>query len=224
MSAIITFFLSGVCHQIPEQCITLTGGTLFLCFRCTGLFLSLVITLVLLTIIEPEARTWPPRVSRIILALLVMFWVLDGINSTIYSIDSVRALYSPTNSLRIYSGAGMGFVLGIVLCPILLNFWKGEATDRPILSPWWHGPVALSCSILASSMIFYRVPDSLIFWQIVTGWSVIGTISLVNTLLVVAFSHTQSIRLSHIKSGLAGTFLAFLEMGLLAGIRANMGV
>ena len=39
---VVRFFLSGVCHQIPDHSLAIGGQALPLCARCTGAFLGIV--------------------------------------------------------------------------------------------------------------------------------------------------------------------------------------
>ncbi|MCD6518573.1 MAG: DUF2085 domain-containing protein [Anaerolineae bacterium] len=48
----IHFLLSGICHQLPSHSLYLQGHPLPLCARCTGTYLGLVLTFLLL-------RLWP---------------------------------------------------------------------------------------------------------------------------------------------------------------------
>ena len=79
---IIWFFLSGVCHQIPERSLHFGGQPLPLCARCTGTFLGALTGLLVLWAIGHGRRSRLPGPWTFgLLGLLVGVWGLDGLNS-----------------------------------------------------------------------------------------------------------------------------------------------
>lgn len=125
----------AVCHQNPKHTLEITGRLLPLCARCTGMYLGALIAMVSLSR-QGRAGAFPARGKKIALAGLVLFFVVDGLNSMAASLLGRQGLYAPSNILRLITGLGMGLVLANVLVPLWHNtFWE-ESSDEPVLKTW----------------------------------------------------------------------------------------
>ena len=216
----VKFFLSGVCHQIPDHCLCYQGQPLPLCARCMGTFLGVVIALVTLRLIGQGRRSELPS-WRIGLVLVVMvgLWGLDGLNSFLSLPGGTRALYEPSNSLRLATGMGSGLAVGIVLYPIYhFAMWR-RVDERRVLDHAWQVVVLLAAGAICATIILLctSVPYVLVV-TIATG-VVAVVFTIVNALLVVLLRNKEGFaeRWVEIVPYLVGGFVAsLLETGILA--------
>jgi uncharacterized membrane protein len=108
----------AVCHRIDLRSFHfLSGRTLPLCARCSGMYLGAMLGLAYLALLSRRQGGLPPRRIQIFLALFILAFVVDGINSFMSLIPGLPALYQPQNWLRLLTGTGMGLVIAAFLFP-----------------------------------------------------------------------------------------------------------
>lgn len=131
----------AVCHRIDARSFHIGSRQLPLCARCTGEFFSAAIGLIFMGIVSGKRSKLP---SHGIMAVLILFFLafgIDGSNSFLYlmkqtaagSFNKIPNLYIPNNTLRLFTGSGMGIVLAAVLYPIVNQTLWRELDDRPAL-------------------------------------------------------------------------------------------
>lgn len=123
------------CHQIEEHSLQLGSRVLPLCARCTGMYLGALAGLMVLGR-NKRAGAAPDKAKIIVLALFVVFFIADGINSTLYTLFGKTLLYLPSNTLRLFSGLGLGMVIANVLLPIWNNVLWQDYREAPVLDSW----------------------------------------------------------------------------------------
>jgi hypothetical protein len=86
----------------------------------------------ILAIIGKRKSGVPPKPIIAGMVLIVIIFLIDGLNSYLYLPPFLRLfpgmphLYVPNNTLRLFTGTGMGLVIAIVLYPA---FWASIITD-----------------------------------------------------------------------------------------------
>jgi uncharacterized membrane protein len=131
----------AVCHRIDARSFHIGDRQLPLCARCTGEFFSSAIALVFMGFVSGKRSKLP---SHGIIALLVVFFLafgIDGSNSLLYlmkqsapgTLEQIPNLYIPNNTLRLFTGSGMGIALAAVLYPIVNQTLWRQLDDRPAL-------------------------------------------------------------------------------------------
>jgi uncharacterized membrane protein len=125
----------AVCQQDPAHTLSLGGRLLPLCSRCTGMYLGALVGLAYL-FKQGKANRYPSRGKLIVLALFFLAFLVDGVNSTLIAFSSGMKLYTPTNTLRLITGMGMGIVIANFLLPIWNQTFWAESVDRSVLSSW----------------------------------------------------------------------------------------
>lgn len=124
----------AVCHRIDLRSYHLGDRALPLCSRCTGMYLGALLGLTFQFAINRRASGTPPWLVIIILALLVIAFAIDGINSYLTFFPGFPHLYQPQNYLRLLTGSGMGMVISAALFPAFNEtMWK-DAQPDPALS------------------------------------------------------------------------------------------
>jgi uncharacterized membrane protein len=113
----------AVCHRIDARSFQIDDRQLPLCARCTGEFYAAGFALIFQGFMSGKRSKLP---SRGIIAVLVLFFLafgIDGSNSYLYllkqtsqgALDKIPNLYIPNNTLRLFTGSGMGIALAAVL-------------------------------------------------------------------------------------------------------------
>ncbi len=135
----------AVCHRISERSFHIGSYQLPLCARCSGMYLGAVVGLVFQSIAGWK-RGRIPHWS--ILSILVLFFIafgIDGANSYLYLLKQIRPgilagipnLYSPTNTLRLLTGSGMGLAIAVMLFPAFNQSVWSDCDEKQRALPGW---------------------------------------------------------------------------------------
>jgi uncharacterized membrane protein len=178
----------AVCHRIDARSFQIDERQLPLCARCTGEFYTAGVGL-LFQLFASGRRSKLP--SRGIIAVLVLFFLafgLDGGNSYLYllkqtsrgALDQIPNLYTPNNTLRLFTGSGMGIVLAAMLYPVVNQTLWRELDSRPAIE--WKSLGILTALVAVINLLI--LTDSPFVLYPVAYLSAIGTLSL----LVIVFA------------------------------------
>ena len=222
----------AICHRIDGRSFHIGNRQLPLCARCTGEFYAAGITLLFLAIISKKKSGMPGwRVGTPLILFFVAFGI-DGSNSYLYllkqtshgMLSNIPNLYIPNNTLRLFTGSGMGIALASVLLPAFnQSAWK-EYDPSPALT-WKQLGILIGSVLLINLLILTE--NSLILFPIAI-LSVLGVLAL----LIMVFSMAwvlmmrqenafDSLRQMWIPF-LAGTTLAFLLITAIDVLRFNL--
>lgn len=178
----------AVCHRIDARSFHIGERQLPLCARCTGEFYAAGVALIFQVFVSGKRSKLP---SRGIIAVLVLFFLafgIDGSNSYLYllkqtsqgALSRIPNLYIPNNTLRLFTGSGMGIALAAVLFPIVNQTLWREQDDRPSLE-WKSFGVLIGLTILLNLLV---LTDNPIVLYPIAYISALGTLSL----LVIVFA------------------------------------
>lgn len=171
----------AVCHRIDERSFQINDRQLPLCARCTGEFYAAGIALIFQAVVSGRRSKLP---SRGILAMLVLFFLafgIDGSNSYLYllkqtsgGLEQIPNLYIPNNTLRLFTGSGMGIALAAILFPVVNQTLWHSLDNRPALE--WKQLGILAAIIAAINLLV--LTDSPIVLYPIAYISALGTLSL----------------------------------------------
>lgn len=131
----------AICHRIGERSFHIGDRQLPLCARCTGEFFSAAISLVFFAIVSPKRNGMPDWKIGAPLFLFFLAFGIDGSNSYLYllkttapgAFDKIPNLYIPNNTLRLFTGSGMGIALASILYPAFnQSVWKDANQERAL--------------------------------------------------------------------------------------------
>lgn len=131
----------AICHRIDERSFHVGDRQLPLCARCTGEFYSAAIALLFFAIVSPKKSGMPNWQVGLPLFLFFVAFGIDGSNSYLYllkttapgMLDNIPNLYIPNNTLRLFTGSGMGVALASILYPAFnQSVWRDASRDRPL--------------------------------------------------------------------------------------------
>jgi len=178
----------AVCHRIDARSFQIDDRQLPLCARCTGEFYAAGVALIFQVFMSGKRSRLP---SRGIIAVLVLFFLafgIDGSNSYLFllkqtsrgALEKIPNLYIPNNTLRLFTGSGMGVALAAVLYPVVNQTLWRKLDDRPAFE--WKSFGILVGLIIALNLLV--LTDSLIVLYPIAYLSALGTLSL----LVIVFA------------------------------------
>ena len=178
----------AVCHRIDARSFHIGDHQLPLCARCTGEFYAAGLALIFQGFISGKRSRLP---SRGIIAVLVLFFLafgIDGSNSYLYllkqtsegALSQIPNLYIPNNTLRLFTGSGMGIALAAVLFPIVNQTLWREQDDRSALE-WKPFGILIGLTIILNLLV---LTDSLFVLYPIAYLSALGTLAL----LVIVFA------------------------------------
>ena len=210
----------AICHRIGERSFHIGERQLPLCARCTGEFYAAGVSLLFLSIVSPKKSGMPGwRLGAPLLFFLAAF-AIDGTNSFLYllkqtsgeALSNIPNLYTPNNTLRLFTGSGMGIALASILYPAFnQSTWKDRDSGRAL--SWKKLGLLAGIVLLVNLLVLTESP---IILYPVAALSVLGVLAL----LIMVFSMLwilmmrQENEFRSLKQMwmpfLAGTTLAFL--------------
>ena len=222
----------AICHRIDERSFHIGDRQLPLCARCTGEFNAAAISLIFLAFASGKKSGMPGW--KLGAPLLVFFaaFAIDGSNSYLYllkqasgdALKSIPNLYIPNNTLRLFTGSGMGIALASILLPAFnQTVWQKADPDRAF--DWKKLGMLIGIIAIVDLLI---LTDNPIILYIVAFLSVLGVLGL----LIIVFSMAwlmimrQENAFNHLREMwmpfLAGTTLAFLMITAIDLLRFSL--
>jgi len=178
----------AICHRIDERSFHIGDRQIPLCARCTGEFYAAGVALLFFASVSGKKSGMPGWKLGAPLIVFFLAFGIDGSNSYLYllkqtshgALDNIPNLYIPNNTLRLFTGSGMGIALASILFPAFnQTTWK-ESDPSPALD-WKKLGIIIGAVFLIDLLVLTESP--LILYPIAVI-SVLGVLSL----LVIVFS------------------------------------
>src|SRR5215213_9131474 len=171
----------AICHRIDERSFHIGGRQLPLCARCTGEFFSAAISLLFFALVSPKKSGMPNWKIGAPLVLFFLAFGIDGSNSYLYllktstgAFGNIPNLYIPNNTLRLFTGSGMGIALASILYPAFnQSTWKDVDRERAL--DWKKLGILVSIIVLVDLLILTENP--IVLFPVAT-LSVLGVLTL----------------------------------------------
>lgn len=213
----------AVCHRLPSHSPFFGGVQFPLCFRCSGMYLGALATLLLLAWRAPRHSGFPQKWTAAFVGLAFAVFALDGLNA--FAFDTLgRALYPPHNTLRLFTGFGAGLAIGSVLYPIVQQtFWR-DARPAPALTLPRLAALLIILAALAGVML-WRPPALLYPLAVLSSGTVLLLLTLIYTAFVLGMLRRdgQAQRLGELTWPLlVGLLLALLQIVALDFVRFSL--
>jgi uncharacterized membrane protein len=205
----------AVCHRIDSRSFHIGVRQLPLCVRCTGQYIGAVIGLAFLAIFAKRRSGMPP--SRVIGVMIFLFllYAIDGLNSYFYlppflvMFPNMPHLYEPSNTLRLFTGTGMGLVISMLIYPAFLGSIQIDPDPRPSVSNLKTCFIILALGIMVDLLILTESIYVLLPVGLISAGGVIILLTMVYTVLLLRIyrKENQFTRLSQISWYAAGGFI-----------------
>jgi len=126
----------AVCHRIDSRSFHIGDFQFSVCARCTGQYLAAVLGVLYLALFRGRRIGRPPWYVIGILSVWGILYVIDGFNSFLHLIPGTERfwLYEPHNTLRLFTGMGVGLGISMILFPAFNQTLLKQPDQRPILS------------------------------------------------------------------------------------------
>ncbi len=132
----------AVCHRISDRSFHVGDYQIPLCARCSGMYLGAMLGLSFQAIVSKRRSGMPTWRVIIPLAILVLFFAVDGSNSYLYlikqtypgALQKIPNLYIPNNDLRLLAGSGMGLAISAAMFPAFNQTLWREQNSKPALA------------------------------------------------------------------------------------------
>jgi uncharacterized membrane protein len=218
----------AVCHRIDTRSFHIGEIQLPLCARCTGQYLGAIIGLVFLGIFGRRMSGTPPKRVISLMILLILFYAVDGLNSYLYLPPFLKIfpgmphLYQPSNTLRLFTGTGMGIVIAIVLYPAFWGSILVNPDARPAMSNLRISVIIMILGITVDLLILTGSKFVLFPAALISTGGVLLLLTMVYTILWMRILHkeNQFTRLSQITLyAMAGFIITMIQIGLFDLVR-----
>ena len=222
----------AICHRIDERSFQIHDRQLPLCARCTGEFYAAGISLLFYSLFSPRKSGMPGwKIGAPLLFFLAAF-AIDGSNSYLYlmkqttggSLDNIPNLYVPNNTLRLFTGSGMGIALASVLYPAFnQSVWKSSDPDRAL--DWKKLGILVGIVLLINLAVLTENPVVLYPIGIASVLGVLALLILVFSMvwLLIMRQENEFASLKQMwMAFLGGATLAFLLIGMVDLLRFTL--
>jgi uncharacterized membrane protein len=222
----------AICHRIGERSFHIGDRQLPLCARCTGEFYAAGLTLLYLAVTSKRKSGMPGWRLGAPLILFFLAFGIDGSNSYLYLLkqtsngvlDNIPNLYVPNNTLRLFTGSGMGIALASVLLPAFnQSAWKSY-DPSPALT--WKGLGLLVGIVLGINLLVLTESELVLYpIAILSGLGVLALLVMVFSMawvLMMREENTFDSLLQMWMPFLAGTTLAFLLITMIDVLRYRL--
>jgi uncharacterized membrane protein len=222
----------AVCHRIGERSFHVGDRQLPLCARCTGEFYAAGISLLFFAIVSPKRSGMPGWKLGVPLLLFFLAFGVDGSNSFLYllkqtsggALNSIPNLYVPNNTLRLFTGSGMGIALASILYPAFNeSVWKHPKPGRAL--DWKKLGLLIVLVFLIDLAVLSESPIVLYPIAVLSVLGVLALLIMVFSMVWLLIMHQENEFASLPQLWmpfLAGTTLAFLMISVIDLLRFRL--
>ena len=151
----------AVCHRLDERSFHLDDGQQSpLCARCSGMYLGAVLGIVFQLVTAKRLAGMPRWTIWLLLGLFFAAFAIDGSNSYLYllkivspgRLDWIPNLYTPNNSLRLFTGTGVGLGMAVAIFPSFNQTVWRDWDSRPAMT-WRTFPFLLALALVMDLLV-----------------------------------------------------------------------
>lgn len=174
----------AVCHRITSHSFYFGDRPFSFCARCTGQYLGFLWGFLFQIFWSRKRSGFPPKAIFAFIGLLFLIYALDGFNSvlTLYPGFQHLSVYEPLNSLRLFSGLGMGMVISAIMVPLIGQSILRETILKPVFKDLKQWGIFFGGGFLIGSLVLTGNP--LILYPLILS-SAAGLILLLSLLYAV---------------------------------------
>jgi uncharacterized membrane protein len=219
----------AICHRIDERSFHIGERQLPLCARCTGEFNAAAISLLFFALVSPRKSSMPGWKLGAPLLLFFLAFAIDGTNSYLYllkqtgegMLTNIPNLYIPNNTLRLFTGSGMGIALASILYPAFnQSAWKESDPQRAL--DWKKIAILIGLIFLVDLAILPEHPAVMYAVAIVSVLGVLALLVMVFSMVWIMMMQQENL-FKNLREMwmplLAGVTLTFLMIGVIDLLR-----
>lgn len=171
---LLDFFGRAICHQLEDRSLQISGETLSVCARDTGIYIGIFSSLTYLHLTKRKSKITIPSIKvSFFLLLLMVPMMVDGLGSYLH-------LFESDNIKRLVSGTSFGLALPFFLYPLVLSR-SLESDSEPVLKRIWDLAIPMILSVTLGTAAYwgifpYYAINSLLVVTIIIWFSLFGTL------------------------------------------------
>lgn len=171
---LLDFFGKAICHQLEERSLQISGETLSVCARDTGIYIGIFSSLTYLHFSKRNKKITIPTIKiSLFLLLLMVPMMIDGLGSYLH-------LFESDNIKRLVSGTSFGMPLPYFLYP-LLSSKSLESDSEPVMKNTFDLLVPMILCVTLSTAVYrkilpYYVINSLLIVTLIIWFSLLGSV------------------------------------------------
>ena len=176
----------AVCHRIDERSFHIGDRQLPLCARCSGTFGAAAITLTFFALTSRKRSGMPAKKFYWLFVLFFLAFGIDGSNSYLYLLKQTTGLltqipnlYIPNNTLRLFTGSGMGMTMAAFLFPAFNQTVWRDLDPAPVVDSWKHLLSLLGILLIVALLILSESPIVLYPIALISSLGVLSLLSLI---------------------------------------------
>lgn len=186
----------AVCHRIDLRSFQLEMRQLPLCARCTGMYLGAVLGLVFQFVTFGRRGANPTWPVIAVLAVFVVAFGVDGVNSFLALILPRGPLYEPNNTLRLLTGTGMGLAIAAAIYPAFTDTVWADVVNLPALGDWRYFGALLGLALGMDLLVLTENWVVLYAAALISAAGVLLLLALIYSLVVVLLLRRERFYLS----------------------------
>ncbi|MFT5196272.1 MAG: putative membrane protein [Cellvibrionaceae bacterium] len=184
---------AAFCHRIAIRSFTIAGRPVGLCARCSGMYLGFFIYLALVLLSGRERWTAFAPIPVLLLMLgFVGIMGIDGINSYSHFFPNAPHLYTPNNTLRLFTGLGTGIAIGSFIVPaVAQTLWKDQVY-RPAVGTLPELLGLIFVTVLGGLLLLAELPITTYVLAILSILGLLFILSGINTILMLILTKREN--------------------------------
>jgi uncharacterized membrane protein len=216
----------GVCHRITERSFVVNGRQFPLCARCTGMYLGVALTFVVMWLAGRSRHSdLPPLPILLVFIGFIGIMGVDGLNSYSHFFPNTPHLYEPRNWLRLLTGMGTGVAMGAVVLPAWVQTLWQRPDYRPSVGTMRELVGLCMVGGTAVLLILSNQPHLLYVLAIVSAVGLITIVTALNSIIVLTITRREAQAATWQQASiplLIGLTLALVEFGTIGLLRFNL--
>ena len=181
----------AVCHRLSARSFHIGSRQLPLCARCSGTFTAAAVGLAFFAVTAGKRGGMPDKKFYIPLAIFFLAFAVDGSNSYLFLIKTTTGglaqipnLYIPNNTLRLFTGSGMGLTMATFLFPAFnQSVWKNADMTTPALGTWRQFLTLVGIMLLIDLLILTDSPIVLYPLAIISPLGVLALLTIIYSII-----------------------------------------
>lgn len=177
------FFLGGgLCHQKVERTFSIDAFNMPVCSRCTGIYIGVFLSLLLMVLIERRIKGELPS-QKTVMAAVGVFLIMGA-----EVMFSMFGLIESSNIIRLATGILTGWFMALLLFPIANNIMFGKFIKRNYLDSRKKFLIWILSAAVAFIIFIFTYKYLFIFWSIVSILGLVTFAALILLILIFALN------------------------------------
>ena len=212
----------AICHQIVERSFSVNGKPVALCARCTGMYLGALLAMGYQLLLGKRRAEWPGKGILAVLGIFFLAFAFDGSNSAAKLFLGHDLIYTPTNTLRLITGTGMGIAMGVMILPTLnQTVWKAY-DPRPYFLNWKQFAGLVAAGAVMVLLVLAEIPAILLTFSYLSAAGVVIILVMLYTMILMVIFNSEN-QVTEFKQMvpwlLGGILIAFMHIGAVDFLR-----